>query len=110
MYSLPKGLVFRGIEADRPEISNDVSNTPRSRYVCYGCSREVHALVICDGPICKRCTGLAKVQRVLTADEPIPEPQTAEERRLSEILAKNQAMYHFRLSPPKKPTTEKEPA
>jgi len=108
MYSLPKGLVFRAIEEDRPPLSDTASELQRSRFVCYRCTREVHGLVICDGPICSRCTGVANVQEVLNAGQKIPEPQTAEERRLTAMMARHHAQHHFQL-PKRKPEEKEKP-
>jgi len=101
-------LVIRAIEEDRPPLADTESQLERSRFVCYPCTREVHGLVICDGPVCKRCTRYASVQQVLNGDEPVPQPQTAEEKRMTGILAKHQAMNYFRL-PPSKSKPESEP-
>lgn len=97
MYELPKGLIFRAIDAERPAIDNDVEANERARYVCYRCTREVHGLVLCDGPICARCTGVAQIQRVLTPDEAVPEPVSPLAKQISEILGRHQGQRHFQL-------------
>jgi hypothetical protein len=110
MYSLPKGLVFRAIEGERPPLADGESELERSRFVCYRCSRQVHALVICDGPVCPRCTGVAQIQRVLSGSEDIPEPISREAKQATEILARHHGMRHFQLdkSPKLAPTSKTE--
>ena len=73
------------------------TTTERSRYVCLPCTREVRGLVICDGPICRRCTRIATMQRVLAPGQKVPEPQSLEERKMTEILARHKAMRRFTL-------------
>jgi hypothetical protein len=97
MCALSKGLVIRAIEENRPPLADSESKLERSRFVCYPCTREVHALVICDGPVCARCTRPAQIQQALNAQEAIPEPLSQEARQFTEILARHQAMGHFRL-------------
>jgi hypothetical protein len=74
-------------------------NTERSRWVCYECTKEVHALVLCDGPVCKRCTRLAQLQRTIGPGERLPERVSLEAGKASKILGRHQAMGHFKLPP-----------
>jgi len=46
--------------------------TQLSRYVCPACTKEIRNLVICDGPVCKRCARFAKLQHALTDEPPDP--------------------------------------
>lgn len=90
-------IIIRAIDDDRHPLADMEMTTERSRYVCLVCTREVRGLVICDGPVCRRCTRVATMQRVLGPGEKVPEPQTAEERKVNEILARHQGMSHFSL-------------
>lgn len=97
MYTLPKGLIFRAIENERSPLDDVEFEIERSRYVCYRCTREVHALVLCPGPICRRCTGVAQMQKVLAPTEAIPEPVSALAKKATEILGRHHGQRHFQL-------------
>jgi hypothetical protein len=97
MSDIPKGVIIRAIEDQRHPLDDMVMETERSRFVCLPCTREVHALVLCDGPICRRCTRPATIQKTLNASEAIPEPVSPECERLTKVMGWHQGQGHFQL-------------
>lgn len=89
-------IVIRAIEEARHPFDDISTTTERSRFTCMFCTRELHALMICDGPVCRRCTRIATIQRVLTADEPVPETKSPEVKQAEEIIARHHAQGTFR--------------
>jgi hypothetical protein len=84
-----------------PHQGTTAMNGDRSRYACHYCSKRLKTLVICDQPYCPRCLRKCQVQRILSPDEPLPEPKTRDERLAEKILGRAMTFGRFQL-PPKK--------
>lgn len=69
-------------------------NAERSRFVCDRCSHGYRRPVVCEGPICRRCTGICRIEAIDAAFEGLP----SSAQYITAILAKATAQGRFRLS------------